>query len=377
MIMRFCQQAQTKLKKLNIDIPNEYLQQNQSSQSTTLKKNYALPGFEKNFLLFENGKLRLDLSSLEGLKKATILPLKEAYRSYGSHLDSFHETLLKKEKDPLFLFHLAASEEGAFIYIPPALSLPYKLQVLYLVNEKRPHLLTLPRLHIVIGKASQLELAETRVDEESKHSTNMLLTFDLGPSSTIIHTHQSLSSKKERVISHIRAALHKDSTLTSTTLLTDFQKMNQHILLEEPNARCTIQGTWIAKEGASPSLVTHVEHLVENTHSLQVCKGIVEDKAKSTCIGLVTIAKGADRSTAKQLNQNILLGHDSKAFSQPQLAIFADDVQATHGSTTGKIDEQALLYMQSRGIPHGMAKKILLESFIREITKELPINTLF
>ena len=100
-------------------------------------KPYVLEGCEESFLLFLNGQLRLDFSSLRGLKNSVFLPFAQASRSYAPLLDSFHESILHSENDPLMLLALSGYQEGAFLYVPPQVHLEKPIQLLSLTRGEQ------------------------------------------------------------------------------------------------------------------------------------------------------------------------------------------------------------------------------------------------
>jgi len=92
--------------------------------------------------------------------------------------------------------------------------------------------------------------------------------------------------------------------------------------------------------------------------------------------GMIYVAPHAVKTLAKQSNKNILLSPNARIFSKPQLEIYADDVSCNHGSSTGQLNEDALWYMQTRGIAPEQARQLLIQAFVREVTDLLPTQEL-
>lgn len=125
-----------------------------------------------------------------------------------------------------------------------------------------------------------------------------------------------------------------------------------------------------AKETACFNLtVLHKEPLCESN---TLIRGVVDDQAKGEFSGKIIIEENASRSEAKLENKNMLLSQHAEMTTRPQLEVFNDDVQCTHGATVGHLDLQALFYLTSRGIPLDVAKKMLMESFARPTFVGLP-----
>ena len=112
---------------------------------------------------------------------------------------------------------------------------------------------------------------------------------------------------------------------------------------------------------------THVTHSVGGGTSNQLIKFVLEDNARGRFIGDLKIAPDAQQTEAHQTNRNLVLSEKAEMRTQPQLEIYADDVKATHGASTGQLDESALFYMQQRGIDKEKARQLLVNAFMREI----------
>ena len=116
---------------------------------------------------------------------------------------------------------------------------------------------------------------------------------------------------------------------------------------------------------------THVTHAVGGGTSVQLIKFVLDDQARGRFIGDLKIAPDAQKTEAHQTNRNLLLSETAVMRTQPQLEIYADDVKATHGASTGQLDESALFYMQQRGIDKQKARQLLVGAFMKEIIETI------
>ena len=112
---------------------------------------------------------------------------------------------------------------------------------------------------------------------------------------------------------------------------------------------------------------THVTHAVGGGTSNQLVKFVLADRARGSFIGDLKIAPDAQKTEAHQTNRNLLLSEDAEMRTRPQLEIYADDVKATHGASTGQLDESALFYMQQRGIDKQKARQLLVNAFMIDV----------
>lgn len=116
---------------------------------------------------------------------------------------------------------------------------------------------------------------------------------------------------------------------------------------------------------------THVRHSVGGGESKQLVKFVLADQAQGAFYGELQIAKDAQKTKTEQVNRNLLLSREAQMRTRPQLEIYADDVQASHGATTGQLDESALFYMQQRGISRDAAYRMLVAAFLKDVLDTL------
>ena len=121
---------------------------------------------------------------------------------------------------------------------------------------------------------------------------------------------------------------------------------------------------------------THVTHSVGGGKSNQLIKFVLDDNARGRFVGDLKIAPDAQKTEAHQTNRNLLLSDTAEMRTQPQLEIYADDVKATHGASTGQLDESALFYMQQRGISKQKARQLLVNAFMKDVLNTISDATL-
>lgn len=127
---------------------------------------------------------------------------------------------------------------------------------------------------------------------------------------------------------------------------------------------------------------THVDNhtLVDNTmpncFSNELYKGVMDEKSTGVFSGKIFVRPDAQKTNAYQTNNNILLSDDATVNTKPQLEIFADDVKCSHGCTVGRLDEEALFYLRTRGISREHAQAMLLEAFAVSVVEQIKIEPL-
>ena len=140
---------------------------------------------------------------------------------------------------------------------------------------------------------------------------------------------------------------------------------------DSENANTDLFGVFFPVSDNEYSIETRVNHNSPLCETEELFRGIADDSASGTFSGLVYVAKGAQKTTARQQNRNILLSNNARIHSEPQLEIYADDVVCNHGSSTGQIDDEALWYMQSRGINKTTAMRLLVAGFAGDVLQKV------
>lgn len=137
------------------------------------------------------------------------------------------------------------------------------------------------------------------------------------------------------------------------------------------NCRTEIYAMGLLHNTQQAHLLTRVYHNMGGGYSSQILKFVLNDQTKGSFRGELKILPNAQQTEAYQTNRNILLSRQADMLTEPQLEIYADDVKASHGATTGQLDESALFYMQQRCISRDTATKLLLEAFFNEVISTL------
>ena len=155
-------------------------------------------------------------------------------------------------------------------------------------------------------------------------------------------------------------------------------EISNRIFIEQQGEGCEteIYGLAFLRGEEKVTTETHVTHAVGGGSSNQLIKFVLDDNARGRFIGDLKIAPDAQQTEAHQTNRNLLLSETAEMRTQPQLEIYADDVQATHGASTGQLDESALFYMQQRGIGQQKARQLLVNAFMKEVLDTISDETI-
>ncbi|WP_044881430.1 Fe-S cluster assembly protein SufD [Neochlamydia sp. EPS4] len=343
---------------------------------------HILPECSGSVLVMINGDYYPELSNLSALpKRMVILPLKEAWRTYGSFLNNQWNKLLIEEKDPFAILNAALHRQGIFIYAPPKTLADVPLQLLHF-NSHEPDLSlwTNPRIQGFIGAHSQLDLIATHVDGPGKQFlSNLSIELAMDEESHLRYFQVPFEIlNKHWYFEAFRASLKKGSTFKSvlaskgsTSLRNDYR-----VVLAGENAEASLNGLWMLSDQAEAHANILVEHQAPYCRSMQLFKSVLNDASHSSFEGKILVHQAAQKTQAFQLNSNLLLSDKAKADSKPNLEIFADDVKASHGATMGQLDQEQLFYLRTRGYSEKAAKNLLVYGFCKEIIEMIPYPSL-
>jgi Fe-S cluster assembly protein SufD len=143
------------------------------------------------------------------------------------------------------------------------------------------------------------------------------------------------------------------------------------VRLEGPGAHAAVNGGYLMRGNEHCDNTTVIEHLAPNTTSREIFKGVLDDQSRAVFQGRIVVHKDAQKTDGHQLCKTLLLSSGAEIDAKPELEIYADDVKCSHGATTGQIDETALFYLRSRGIPEALARNLLVQSFLGEALEEV------
>ncbi|MCH9614713.1 MAG: FeS cluster assembly protein SufD [Chlamydiia bacterium] len=281
-------------------------------------------------------------------------------RPEGTFTQNRERHLLASEKNPFALLCLAAPTKTQNIYIPTTPDQPLTLN-LDLDGT------TFTTIHLCLAKNVELTLI-THTNATGFHSTLLDITVEDNAKLTHIHHPNATGSLFE----NIRTTLKRDATYSyiakTKGAKTHFQDIA--VKLAGENSQADVKGLFdLENSHAHANLL--MEHIAPHTLSNQHFKTVLNHKAKASFEGKIYIHQDAQKTLAYQLVNHLHLDDQTKSYSKPNLEIFADDVKASHGATTGKLDPDELFYLRARGMTKEQAEHYLIEGYKREILGEI------
>jgi Fe-S cluster assembly protein SufD len=152
-------------------------------------------------------------------------------------------------------------------------------------------------------------------------------------------------------------------------------KVNQHVALTGEDAEAQVNGVMFTQGKQHLSYNTHQHHKAPHCRSDLLYKAALQDNSRTVWRGMIKVDRPAQRTDAYQRNDNLMLARTARADSIPGLEIEADDVRCTHGSTSGRVDEQQLFYAMTRGYTRQEAVRMIVEGFFQQVFDRIPIES--
>jgi len=175
---------------------------------------------------------------------------------------------------------------------------------------------------------------------------------------------------------HVKQAAASNVLVNGMTLNNGSTRNNYYIDLEGEGAETTLCGMSILDQQQHVDTYSFVNHAIPHCTSTELFKNVLNDQTTGAFSGRILVAEGAQKTAAYQTNRNLVATKEARMYSKPQLEIYADDVKCSHGMTTGQLDENALFYMQSRGISLEEARMILSVAFTADVIDHVRLEGL-
>jgi Fe-S cluster assembly protein SufD len=227
-----------------------------------------------------------------------------------------------------------------------------------------------PALRLTLRTNASVHLIEN-VEETLESSSS--LSVEVGEEASFQYTRLFLRDTTTLSSTSLRALVHTGGSLIcrTATALPSFRS-DSSVILQGEGASAAFYGLSLLPLDRSSHQTLFVDHLSPNTSSSQLVKGLASDGAHGLIESHVRIRKEARGSTSRQYSHFLTLGTAAKTVHKPNFEIFTDDVIASHGATTGMLDDEALFYLRARGLGVQEARRRLIEGFCEEIIRELP-----
>lgn len=222
---------------------------------------------------------------------------------------------------------------------------------------------------IFVADDSSAVILETFSGSDAAHVGNHASYIALGKNAVVTHVTVDLGSRSTSHFATNEYHLGDGAQLRTLVVHAGSGLARTHLFprMEGAGAHADVTGLNLVAEGQHSDITMETTHAVPHTSSQPLFKSITRGRSKAVVQGKLIVARDAQKTDAKFMHQGLMLSDDAEILSKPELEIYADDVVCGHGSTCGKLDEDSLFYLLSRGIPKAEAETMLVRGFIAEL----------
>lgn len=347
-------------------------------------KSHDLPLYNSYRLVFINGQCEDALSDISGLPEGVML------NSVSNEICNRSKPLSKwfkhkQHNEQLFsALNNALFNDGVYLHLNPSVKLDLPIDIIYINTNQSSSFLhegSMIQTHNIIDldEGASASLVEHFISSEKnnneKYFLNNLTEINLAEGSKLQHTRLQDESRLAHHLSSLYVTQKSHSHYYSTNLAfgSGWVKTSINVEFKGEFAECDLHGLYTVGDQQMIDFHLDVKHDVPSCRSREQFKGILHGKGRAVFDGRILVEKNAQYSDAALTNDNLLLVRDAEVDTKPQLEIYADDVKCSHGTTVGRLDQQQLFYLRSRGISEDQARKLLCQGFASDIVESIEL----
>ena len=304
--------------------------------------------------------------------------LNEAAKKFPEIIEKHYGKYAHSDTDGLVSLNSAMASDGVFVYVPEGVTLSKPVQVVNLVQAEVDSFSQHRNLIIVEKRAEFSIIVCDHTLSPKKFLTNAVTEIFVGEDAhfDIIRVQNEHNAACKITHTFIHQERNSVASSNNMTLHGGLIRNSTYHYLGGEGAESNSYGLFLADKWQHIDNYVNVEHAFPNCTSNQLFKGVLDDMSTGAFNGRILVRPDAQGTLAYQKNNNILLTDDARMDTKPQLEIYANDVKCSHGATVGQLDNDALFYIQSRGINKREARLMLMFGFAHEVIQNIKIEPL-
>ncbi|HTA64212.1 MAG TPA: Fe-S cluster assembly protein SufD [Xanthomonadaceae bacterium] len=321
-------------------------------------------------LTFVNGRFDASLSEIAALPDGIALqPLAQALAEGDTRETAFLGRRFDQADETFARLNAALALDGAVLRVAEGVQVNAPLHLVFIGTPADADIAWHARSLIELRIGACLTVVEHHLATgDHTHLGNALMHVHLAAGAQLRHARVQHEAVRATLIARTDAVLARDATYRriDVELGAGLSRHELNVRLEGERARLQAHGVLLADGSRHIDTRLCIEHIARDTTCDLLWRGLASGRGRVVFHGGITIRAGADGSDARLSNKNLLLSAGAEIDAQPVLEIHADEVKAAHGATVGRLDETALFYLRSRGLPLADARALLVAAFCRE-----------
>ena len=304
--------------------------------------------------------------------------LKDMAEQHPELVKKYYGKLADTSKDALAAFNTMFAQDGVCMYVPKNVVMERPIQLVNILRADVDFMVN-RRVLIILEEGAQAKLlvCDHAMDNVNFLSTQVVEVF-AGENS--VFDLYELEETHNSTVRFSNLYVHQEAgsnvLLNGMTLHNGTTRNTTEVTLAGKGAEINLCGMAIADANEQVDNNTFIDHKVSDCTSNELFKYVLDDQAVGAFAGKVLVREGAQHTSSQQTNRNLCATREARMYTQPQLEIYADDVKCSHGATVGQLDENALFYMQQRGISLKEARLLLMFAFVNEVIDHIRMDAL-
>lgn len=333
--------------------------------------------FQGRQAVFVNGLHAPELSSTTAPGGVEIRSLREAISRQPERLERHLSRIAGEEANPFTALNTAFIEDGAAVFIAPGAVVAEPIHLVFLSNAPEGPTVSHPRNLIVAGRGSQATIVESWGGVEGHvYLTNAVTEILLAEGAILDHYTVQRESEAAFHVATLGVRQERGSRFSDHSICLGGALVRNDIntLFAGEGGECALNGLFVGRGEQHMDTHTRIDHAHPRCASRELYKGVLDERSRGVFHGTILVRPDAQKTDALQVNKNLLLSEGALVQSTPALQIHADDVKCKHGSTTGRLDANALFYLRSRGIGEEAARALLIYAFASDVVGRIKIE---
>ncbi len=349
----------------------------QSLEVTNTASDIGIDSFRINGLdtyvgVFINGVFKEKYSTLSS-KEFTLKSLEKAATENKEIVETYLSKLADVSTDAFVALNTASWNHGLFIEIKNNTKVNKPIIIHHITDATKGTVVTATRNIVVLGTSSEVSIIEKYDSVGEANFATAVNEFIVGENAGLTYKLVQNDAGKRHQFNHTVIHQKRNSRVNCFTLALNGKliRNNLHLILDGEGIDSHLYGLYLLNGDTQADNHTVVDHRKPNSISNEMYKGVLDGNSKGIFNGKIFVRPDAQKTNAFQSNRNVILSDNAAVHTKPQLEIWADDVKCSHGCTSGQLDEEALFYLQSRGINKKSAQSLLLYAFVGEVINKI------
>ena len=307
----------------------------------------------------------------------------------GAHVESLREAIARRpevlephlgriapfERHPFVALNTAVFEDGTLVFLPAGTIVDEPIRIVHEIPPGVSPVALFPRTLVIAGAGARATVVESFIGPAAGVSLAASVTeIVLEPNAAIEHVKVQSGGPEAWHVASIAGRIARDARMASHNVSWGGKLSRNDVgaVLDGEGAECHLYGLYLADGAQHVDNHTWLDHAKPHGRSWEMYKGVLAGSARAVFNGRIIVREGAQKTDAKQSNKNLILSDAAAVFTRPQLEIYANDVKCTHGATIGRLDEEALFYLRSRGLLAAEARDLLIHAFADDVLGKIP-----